>query len=133
MQPTSNFLVDINGATPGIGYDQVTITGAGGARIALNNSNLVITVGTTLTYGQTFDILNIANTGAFNTGEFAQGDTVTSGRYTFSISYPDYHTPDKSVTLTVVPEPSTWIGGALAVAALAYTQRRRLRKLLVSG
>jgi hypothetical protein len=32
--------------------------------------------------------------------------------------------------LVVVPEPSTWIGGALAVAALAYTQRRRVARLL---
>jgi autotransporter-associated beta strand protein len=131
MQPTSNYLVDINGTTPGAGYDQVKITGAGATRIALNNSNLVITVGTTLTYGDTFNFLTIANTGAFNTGEFAQGNTVTSGRYTFSISYPDYHTPDKDVTLTVVPEPGTWVGGALAVAALAYTQRRRLKKLFL--
>ena len=29
------------------------------------------------------------------------------------------------LTLTAVPEPSTWIAGALALAALAYTQRRR--------
>jgi hypothetical protein len=29
-----------------------------------------------------------------------------------------------------VPEPSTWIGGALTVAAVAFTQRRRLRKLI---
>jgi hypothetical protein len=32
------------------------------------------------------------------------------------------------LTLTAVPEPSTWIGGALAFAALAYTQRRRLSR-----
>jgi autotransporter-associated beta strand protein len=30
------------------------------------------------------------------------------------------------LTLTAVPEPSTWIAGALALAALAYAQRRRL-------
>ncbi len=29
-----------------------------------------------------------------------------------------------------VPEPSTWIGGVLAVAAVAFTQRRRLRKVI---
>jgi len=32
--------------------------------------------------------------------------------------------------LTAVPEPSTWIGGALALAAIGYTQRRRLKKRL---
>jgi hypothetical protein len=34
-------------------------------------------------------------------------------------------------SVTAVPEPSTWIGGALAVAALAYLQRRRLKKLFL--
>ena len=35
------------------------------------------------------------------------------------------------LTVTAVAEPSTRIGGAPAVAALAYTQRRRLRKLIL--
>jgi hypothetical protein len=30
-----------------------------------------------------------------------------------------------------LPEPSTWIGAALAVAAIGFTQRRRLRALLL--
>ena len=29
-----------------------------------------------------------------------------------------------------VPEPSTWVAGALAFAALAYTQRRRFTRML---
>ena len=33
-----------------------------------------------------------------------------------------------TVTAAPVPEPSTWIGGALAIAGLGFTQRRRLRK-----
>ena len=32
--------------------------------------------------------------------------------------------------LQPVPEPSTWIGGALALAAVGFTQRRRLSRLL---
>jgi fibronectin-binding autotransporter adhesin len=32
--------------------------------------------------------------------------------------------------LVPVPEPSTWIGAALALAAIGFTQRRRLRSLL---
>jgi hypothetical protein len=35
-----------------------------------------------------------------------------------------------TVTAAPVPEPSTWIGGVLAIAGLAFTQRRRLRKLI---
>ena len=34
-----------------------------------------------------------------------------------------------TVTAAPVPEPSTWIGGVLAIAGLAFTQRRRLRKV----
>jgi hypothetical protein len=32
--------------------------------------------------------------------------------------------------VAAVPEPSTWVGGALAFAALAYTQRRRFAQIL---
>lgn len=32
--------------------------------------------------------------------------------------------------LAPIPEPSTWIGGALVLAAIAFQQRRRLRELL---
>jgi autotransporter-associated beta strand protein len=35
-----------------------------------------------------------------------------------------------SLLLVAVPEPSTWIGAALAVAAVGFTQRRRLRGLI---
>ena len=48
----------------------------------------------------------------------------------FSVSYSG---PDVILTVTAaapVPEPSTWIGGALAIAGLAFTQRRRPRKLV---
>ena len=44
--------------------------------------------------------------------------------------------PDgNDIVLTViqaapVPEPSTWMGGVLAIAGLAFTQRRKLRKLI---
>ena len=34
-----------------------------------------------------------------------------------------------TVTAAPVPEPSTWIGGVLAIAGLAFTQRRKLRKV----
>lgn len=34
------------------------------------------------------------------------------------------------VPLTAVPEPSTWIGAALALAAIGFSQRQRVRRLL---
>ena len=126
----SNFLVDINGTTAGTQYDQLNVTGL----VTLTGSNLVITVGGTITVGQQLTIINNDGSDAV-VGMFAglpEGATVTSGGDTFSITYTGGTGNDVVLTpLVVVPEPSTWIGGALAVAALAYTQRRRLRKLVV--
>jgi hypothetical protein len=67
------------------------------------------------------------------TGQFAQVSSVTSGGYTFSINYAAGTGNDIVLEVTAVPEPSTRIGGALAFAALAFTQRRRLKKLLIIG
>jgi len=126
----SNFLVDINGTTAGTQYDQLNVTGL----VTLTGSNLVITVGGTITVGQQLTIINNDGSDAV-VGMFAglpEGATVTAGGDTFSITYTGGTGNDVVLTpLTVVPEPSTWIIGALAVAALAYTQRRKLKKLLV--
>ena len=50
----------------------------------------------------------------------------------FSVSYTGGDGNDIVLTVVAapVPEPSTWIGGALAIAGLAFTQRRRLRKVI---
>ena len=134
LEPASNFRIDINGTTPGIGYDRLVVTASGNDRFVITNSNLVVTVGTTLSVGQTFLIGQRTAAGPI-TGQFAQGSTVTGSDGTvFSINYTGG--PDgNDIVLTVVqaapvPEPSTWIGGALAIAGLAFTQRRRLRKLI---
>jgi len=132
LASTSNFRVDINGTTVGSGYDQLNVATGG---VAITGSNLVVTVGTTLSVGQTFTILNKVSGGAI-TGTFAaipQGGTVVGSNGTvFQVSYTG-GTGGNDVVLTViaapVPEPSTWIGGALAIAGLAFTQCRRLRKL----
>ena len=133
LAATSNFRVDINGTTAGTGYDQLRVTPG---IVTITGSNLVVTVGTTLSLGQTFLILNKASTGAI-TGTFAgipQGGTVVGSNGTvFSVSYTGGD-GSNDIVLTVVqaavPEPSTWMGGALAIAGLAFTQRRRLRKLI---
>ena len=128
LQPGSNFLVDINGLTAGTGYDQLRLKNFP----TISGSNLVITVGTTLNVGDKFFIL-LNGTGQSIVGQFAQGTSTTQSGYTFSIDY--FANGDKGakgndilLTVTGVPEPSTWIGGALAVAALAFMQRRHLAR-----
>ena len=54
LAPGANFLVDINGTAAGTGYDRLVVTASGNNRFVITNSNLVVTVGTTLSVGQTF-------------------------------------------------------------------------------
>ncbi|MGC1321082.1 MAG: hypothetical protein WA849_02765 [Candidatus Udaeobacter sp.] len=130
LAANSNFRVDINGVAA---FDQLVVTTS---TVTITNSNLVVTVGTTLSVGQTFLILNKTNGGAI-AGTFAgipQGGTVTGSDGTvFQVSYTG-GTGGNDIVLTVVqaavPEPSTWMGGTLAIAGLAFMQRRRLRKLI---
>jgi len=132
LQPASNFRIDINGTSPGIGYDRLVLTASGNNRFVITNSNLVVTVGTTLSVGQTFLIAQ-RTAGGPVTGEFAQGSSVVGSDGTvFSVSYTGGDGNDIVLTVAAapVPEPSTWIGGVLAMAGLAFTQRRRLRKLI---
>jgi len=86
LQPTSNFRIDINGTTVGTGYDQLQVTGAGGAGGAvITGSNLLVHVDTTLTVGEQFTIAHHA--GGY-TGQFAEGSSVTDQHGdVFSINY----------------------------------------------
>jgi hypothetical protein len=127
LQAGANFRVDLNGTTQGTQYDFVTGIGGGAAGVAIAGSNLVVHVGFSVSVGQTFTIMH--NGGGYGGQQFAQGTLVTADNgTTFTITY----TGD-NIILTVVnlvPEPSTYISGALAIAGLAFTQRRRLRKLI---
>jgi autotransporter-associated beta strand protein len=132
LASTSNFRVDINGTTAGTGYDRLSVATGG---VTITGSNLVVTVGTTLSVGQAFLILDKVAGGAI-AGTFAgipQGGTVVGSDGTvFQVTYNSGNGNDivLLVVAAPVPEPSTWIGGALAIAGLAFTQRRRLRKLI---
>ena len=101
LSSTSNFRVDINGTTAGTGYDQIQVNDRSG--VTITGSNLVVTVGTTLSVGQTFTILNKVSAGAI-TGTFAgipQGGTVVGSNGTvFSVSYTGGDGND--IVLTVV-------------------------------
>ena len=129
LAATSNFRVDINGAAVGTQYDQLIVTGT----IDITGSNLKVTVGGTLTIGDQYTIINNEGPDAV-AGTFAgltEGGRFNSGGNAFTISYVGGSGNDVVLnSVTAVPEPGAWIAGALAFAALAYTQRRRLARLL---
>jgi fibronectin-binding autotransporter adhesin len=127
LAPTSNFRVDLNGTTVGSQYDQLNVTGS----VTLTGSNLVVTVGfSPITVGEKFTIINNDGTDAV-IGMFAQGSTVTgSNGDKFTINYRGGDGNDVVLTVAAVPEPSTWMSGALALAFVGYTLRRRFARLL---
>jgi autotransporter-associated beta strand protein len=126
LQPGANFRVDLNGTTVGTQYDRINMGGGGAANFVFAGSNLVVHVGFAVVAGQTFTIAHQG--GGFGAQQFAQGTQVVAdtGRV-FTITY----TGDNIIltaTDTIVPEPGTWFGGALAFAALGFTQRRRIAR-----
>ena len=113
--------------------DQVSVTGM----VTITGSNLVLNSVSGLTVGNTLFIVENDGTDAIN-GTFAglaDGATFMSGGDTFQISYfgngqGGGNDIELTVTSAPVPEPSTWVGGALACAFLGYTQRRRFARML---
>jgi autotransporter-associated beta strand protein len=102
----ANFVVHINGLTAGSGYSQLHVTTGG---VTITGSNLVIKVGAGLTVGQTFQILNKQSSGAV-TGRFAQGSSITTGGYSFSINYAGGDGNDIMLTVTETPTITTAAG-----------------------
>ena len=127
LNSNSNFTVDLNGTTAGTTYDQVRVTGA----VSITGSNIVVRPAGSLNVGDKFFVL--LNDGSdLISGTFAQGATITVGGDIFAINYLDNGDGgiignDISLTLVVVPEPSTWVGAALAVGILGWSQRRRFK------
>jgi autotransporter-associated beta strand protein len=123
----STFSLNLNNTAAGSGYDQVISSGA----ITLSGSTLAVTVGGSLQLNDMFFILENSSLSLNPPGTFTNGATVTSGGYTFAIDYADTGDGtlgnDISLEVIAVPEPSTWIVGALALLAVGYTQRRKLR------
>jgi autotransporter-associated beta strand protein len=117
---SSKFIVDMTATTA----DQLNITGLvslSAATLQLNIAN-----GTTFAAGQQFTLINNDAVDAI-TGTFSNAPTGTDtiGGYLWVVSYAGGTGND--FVLTAVPEPSTWFAGGLALAALIYTQRRRMR------
>lgn len=103
---SSTFQIELNGALPGTGYDQVIV----GDLVTLGNATLALSLGFNPADDTSFTIIDNQGTdpvsGTFN--GLAEGATVSAGDETFVISY---HGGDgNNVVLTAagaVPEPST--------------------------
>jgi autotransporter-associated beta strand protein len=107
------FLVDISGATA----DRLTLSGdlnlnAEGDTISFNSLAAPTAASYTL----------ISYTGTLS-GTFDNVSGLPSG---YMLEY----NPGEIDLVAVVPEPGTWIGAALALAAIGFSQRRRLRGLI---
>ena len=134
LNSDSNFSLDLNGPLAGTNYDQVDVTG----EVFITGSNLLINTALGLAVGDQLFILENDGidpiTGTF--AGLANGATFSSGGDTFQIFYDaNGQGGGNDIELSVtavpgVPEPSTWVAGALAFVALAYTQRRRFAQML---
>jgi fibronectin-binding autotransporter adhesin len=129
----STFSVDLEGPIAGTDYDQVFVTGA----VSISMANLALNLVSGLSAGEHLFI--VESTGAV-TGTFAglpDGTTFTQDGVTFTIDYYPSGVLGGNVELTVdsvsaVPEPTTWIGGALGFPFIVfvYIQRRRRAQML---
>jgi autotransporter-associated beta strand protein len=107
---SGTYLNDINGATA----DRITLSG-----------NLVLNAGATLDFSvinaPTAPIYNLVTYTGTLSGTFIEVGTPAG----YDVIY-----NAQSIDLVAIPEPGTWIGAALALAAIGFTQRRRLRGLV---
>ena len=144
LQSSSRFVLELNaGAGPtGVGagtlYDEVSVTGT----VTLGGGNLTINPGPGLQVLDKFFI--VLNDGTdFVSGTFnglSNLSTFTDGSDTFLINYTDIGgtgldlTPnDISLTVVGIPEPNTWIAGALALGAIVCAQRKRIAAMLAAS
>jgi autotransporter-associated beta strand protein len=141
LNSDSNFSLDLKGPLAGTDYDQVDVTG----EVFITGSNLLINTALGLAVGDQLFILENDGIDAVQ-GTFAglaNGDTFTADGVTFQIFYNANggaaplgpavgNDIELSVVSTAVPEPTTWIGGALGFPFIVfvYIQRRRRAQML---
>ncbi|XHR31150.1 MAG: autotransporter-associated beta strand repeat-containing protein [Chthoniobacteraceae bacterium] len=139
MDDSSKLVAEVSGAVAGSSYDQMKVSGNVALAGTLDLSTL-----SGLTLGETITLIDNTGSGT-TTGYFAtiitSGYTYTvtsNSNYIFTVGSTEYllsytsnadgngYTND--VTLTVVPEPSTWamILGGIGMLGFAQRQRRRM-------
>jgi fibronectin-binding autotransporter adhesin len=117
--------IDVNGAAPGAGYDQLAVSG-GGVSLA---GSLATLVGFAPVLGEQFVILDNQGASAI-TGAFAglpEGSVFSAGGARFQITYHGGDGNDVMLTAQAAPEPGAFAGGAIATAGLLLRRRCRRR------
>jgi fibronectin-binding autotransporter adhesin len=118
------FHIDAFGTAAG-NWDKLIAT-AGVTLGTTSTLELSIASGLTFTNGTQYTLIEKTSGGNIS-GTFsnaADGSTITANGYLFMVDY-TAGTGGNDLVLTCVPEPSTWIGGALAFAAIGFTQLRK--------
>jgi hypothetical protein len=113
--------------TPGLTYPQsLNPSNANDLGAAIPSNQSALGNGSYLVANITVQISDTAPV----TGTFVLDETLSGGKtsvisdsagHTFAIAEADY-------TITMVPEPGTWVAGSLVLASLLYSQRRRFAR-----
>ena len=116
--------------TPGLTYPQnLNPSNANDLGGALPSGNPALGVGNYFVANITIQISGAAP----NTGTFVLSQTLSGGKTSViaDSSGNTFAIPEVDYTITMVPEPGTWIAGSLVLATLLYHQRRRFCFALV--
>jgi hypothetical protein len=122
LSNSSKFSVDMTSLSGNA--DQINVTGT--VNITLASLQLNIPNGTEFAAGATYTLINNdgldAISGAFSN---AAAGTDTINGYQWIVTYTGGTGND--FVITAVPEPSTWLAAALALGAIGFSQRKRVR------
>jgi autotransporter-associated beta strand protein len=124
LSNSSKFSVDMLSGSGNA--DQINVTGA--VNITLATLQLNIPNGTVFAAGDQYVLINNDLADAIS-GTFANAPagTDTIDGYSWIVSYTSANGLGNDFVLTAVPEPSTWLAAALALGAIGFSQRKRLR------
>jgi hypothetical protein len=122
LASTATFHGDAFGTNALTDWDKLVVGGT--ANLGSSTLQIIIASGLTFTAGDTYTVIDAnAINGIFN--GVADNSLQTFSGYQFIAHY--NLAGDGNFELTAVPEPSTWLAAVLALGAIGFSQRKRLR------